>query len=137
MSSIDNRIVQMQFNNKQFEAGAKTTLGTLARLKQALNFSGVKTGVDTLGAAINKALNVSGVASGIDSLNSKFSTMGIAWQRTIQQITDKAISAGMTISKALSTDALIDGLDEYTLKMDNIQTLKLYTMFLSKKSKFF
>ena len=123
MSSIDNRIVQMQFNNKQFEAGAKTTLGTLARLKQALNFSGVKTGVDTLGAAINKALNVSGVASGIDSLNSKFSTMGIAWQRTIQQITDKAISAGMTISKALSTDALIDGLDEYTLKMDNIQTI--------------
>ena len=123
MSSIDNRIVQMQFNNKQFEAGAKTTLGTLARLKQALNFSGVKTGVDTLGAAINKALNVSGVASGIDSLNSKFSTIGIAWQRTIQQITDKAISAGMTISKALSTDALIDGLDEYTLKMDNIQTI--------------
>lgn len=123
MSSIDNRIVQMQFNNKQFEAGAKTTLGTLARLKQALNFSGVKTGVDTLGAAINKALNVSGVASGIDSLNSKFSTMGIAWQRTIQQITDKAISAGTTIAKALSTDAITDGLNEYTLKMDNIQTI--------------
>ena len=123
MSSIDNRIVQMQFNNKQFEAGAKTTLGTLARLKQALNFSGVKTGVDTLGAAINKALNVSGVASGIDSLNSKFSTMGIAWQRTIQQITDKAISAGITIAKALSTDAITDGLNEYTLKMDNIQTI--------------
>ena len=123
MSSIDNRIVQMQFNNKQFEAGAKTTLGTLAKLKQALNFSGVKTGVDTLGSAINKALNVSGVASGIDSMNSKFSTMGIAWQRTIQQITDKAISAGMTISKALSTDSLTAGLDEYTLKMDNIQTI--------------
>lgn len=123
MSSIDNRIVQMQFNNKQFEAGAKTTLGTLAKLKQALNFSGIKTGVDTLGSAINKALNVSGVASGIDSLNSKFSTMGIAWQRTIQQITDKAISAGMTISKALSTDGLMAGLDEYTLKMDNIQTI--------------
>ena len=123
MSSIDNRIVQMQFNNKQFEAGAKTTLGTLAKLKQALNFSGVKTGVDTLGSAINKALNVSGVASGIDSLNSKFSTMGIAWQRTIQQITDKAISAGTTIAKALSTDSITDGLNEYTLKMDNIQTI--------------
>ena len=123
MSSIDNRIVQMQFNNKQFEAGAKTTLGTLAKLKQALNFSGVKTGVDTLGSAINKALNVSGVASGIDSLNSKFSTMGIAWQRTIQQITDKAISAGTTIAKALSIDSITDGLNEYTLKMDNIQTI--------------
>ena len=123
MSSIDNRIVQMQFNNKQFESGAKTTLVTLAKLKQALNFSGMKTGVDTLGAAINKALSFSGVASGIDSLNSKFSTMGIAWQRTIQQITDKAISAGTAISKALSTDAITDGLDEYTLKMDNIQTI--------------
>ena len=123
MSSIDNRIVQMQFNNKQFESGAKTTLGTLAKLKQALNFSGVKTGVDTLGAAINNALSFSGVASGIDSLNSKFSTMGIAWQRTIQQITDKAISAGAAISKALSTDAITDGLDEYTLKIDNIQTI--------------
>lgn len=123
MSSIDNRIVQMQFNNKQFESGAKTTLGTLSKLKQALNFSGMKTGVDTLGAAINKALSFSGVASGIDSLNSKFSTMGIAWQRTIQQITDKAISAGVAISKALSTDAITDGLDEYTLKMDNIQTI--------------
>lgn len=123
MSSIDNRIVQMQFNNKQFEAGAKTTLGTLSKLKQALNFSGVKTGVDTLGSAINKALNVSGVASGIDSLNSKFSTMGIAWQRKIQLITDEVISASDTISKALSTDSLMAGLDEYTLKMDNIQTI--------------
>lgn len=123
MSNIDNRIVQMQFNNRQFESGAKTTLGTLDRLKKALNFSGIKTGVDTLGASINKALNMSGVASGIENLNNKFSTMGIAWQRTIQQITDKAISAGSAITKALSTDAIIDGLDEYTLKMDNIQTI--------------
>lgn len=123
MSNVDNRIVQMQFNNRQFESGAKTTLGTLDRLKKALNFSGIKTGVDTLGASINKALNMSGVASGIENLNNKFSTMGIAWQRTIQQITDKAISAGSAITKALSTDAIIDGLDEYTLKMDNIQTI--------------
>lgn len=123
MSNIDNRIVQMQFNNRQFESGAKTTLSTLDRLKKALNFSGIKTGVDTLGASINKALNMSGVASGIENLNNKFSTMGIAWQRTIQQITDKAISAGSAITKALSTDAITDGLDEYTLKMDNIQTI--------------
>nr|DAF76562.1 MAG TPA: tail tape measure [Caudoviricetes sp.] len=123
MSNIDNRIVQMQFNNRQFESGAKTTLSTLDRLKKALNFSGIKTGVDTLGASINKALNMSGVTSGIENLNDKFSTMGIAWQRTIQQITDKAISAGSAITKALSTDAITDGLDEYTLKMDNIQTI--------------
>ena len=123
MSNIDNRIVQMQFNNRQFESGAKTTLSTLDRLKKALNFSGIKTGVDTLGASINKALNMSGVTSGIENLNNKFSTMGIAWQRTIQQITDKAISAGSAITKALSTDAITDGLDEYTLKMDNIQTI--------------
>lgn len=123
MSNIDNRIVQMQFNNRQFESGAKTTLSTLDRLKKALNFSGIKTGVDTLGASINKALNMSGVASGIENLNNKFSTMGIAWQRTFQQIIDKAISAGSAITKALSTDAITDGLDEYTLKMDNIQTI--------------
>ena len=50
MSSIDERIVEMKFNNAQFESAAKSTFGTLDHLKKALNFDAAKKGFDGLSA---------------------------------------------------------------------------------------
>ena len=38
--TIDSRVVEMQFDNKQFESNVKTSMSTLDKLKQSLNLTG-------------------------------------------------------------------------------------------------
>ena len=35
---VDERVVSMQFDNRQFESNVKTSMSTLEKLKQSLNF---------------------------------------------------------------------------------------------------
>ena len=36
--TVDERVVSMQFDNRQFESNVKTSMSTLDKLKQSLNF---------------------------------------------------------------------------------------------------
>ena len=74
MSSIDQRIVEMQFDNRQFESGVKTTISTLDRLKQKLNFGKSAQSLDDLSKA-SKRFSLVGLASSVEYIASKFSFM--------------------------------------------------------------
>lgn len=39
---VDSRVVEMRFDNAQFERNVKTTMSTLDKLKEKLKFSGVQ-----------------------------------------------------------------------------------------------
>lgn len=54
MSSIDERVVQMKFDNKQFESGVRTTLAALEALKKGLDFKATSTKFSTSLESLNK-----------------------------------------------------------------------------------
>lgn len=122
MSAIDQRIVQMRFDNKDFESNVGTTMSTLEKLKEKLKFTKSDEGIQNLKGAFNN-FNISGIANGVDSINDKFSALGIAGMEVIRRITNAAIDMGEKIAKSFTLDPIMDGFAEYELKMGSVQTI--------------
>lgn len=99
MSSIDERIVKMTFDNDKFEAGVKKTLETLENLKEKLTFKNHENTFKGIETSMNN-VSFNGIESGIDSLNKRFSTLGIVGMEVTRRITNAAIDAGKKIANA-------------------------------------
>ena len=99
--TIENRIVEMQFENKQFESGVQESLSTLDKLKKSLNFDDASKNLQNFSQSATKNLDLSGLSASVERLSDKFSISGIAGMETIRKLTDFAISAGKTIASAL------------------------------------
>ena len=116
--TVDERVLEMRFDNSQFESNVKTTMGTLDRLKQALNMdAGVKSAKD-LDNAYSNFKGLDGIASGIESLQKRFSTLGIIGMRVIQNLTDTAMNFA---SKTMSFvgDAIVQGGINRAMNIEN------------------
>lgn len=123
MSSIDDRVVNMRFNNGQFESGINKSVGSLERLKQGLkNLGGSKSGISELSDQANR-FNLDGMASSVSTIESRFSALGVIAASVLQNITDRAVNVGIDMAKSLSLKPLSDGFAEYELKMGSIQTI--------------
>lgn len=121
-NSIDNRVVKMGFDNKQFESGVRTSIDTLEKLKKSLNLDGAGKGLANLEKA-SKNFSLSGIADGVDHISSKFTALGIIGITTLQNITNSAINAGKRMVSALTIDPVKAGLQEYETKMNAITTI--------------
>lgn len=99
--TIENRIVEMQFENKQFESGVQESLSTLDKLKNALKFDDASKNLQDFSKNINQNIDLSGISKSVDTLNDKFSTSGIVGMEAIRKLTDFAIEAGKKIASAL------------------------------------
>ena len=97
MSTIDNRIVQMQFENSQFEKGAKQSMSTLEKLKSSLNFSNAKDSFADISNAANH-VDLSGLQAGVEALQNRFSTWGIVGMQVISELTSSAINMGKRLA---------------------------------------
>lgn len=122
MSSIDQRIVQMQFDNAKFEQGAKTSMSTLEKLKSTLNFDKSVQSLSKLQNAGNK-INFSGLASGVETISARFTNLGIVGVAALTNITNAAINAGTQMVKSLTLDPVLSGFTEYETKMNSITTI--------------
>ena len=122
MSSIDQRIVEMQFDNRQFESGVKTTISTLDRLKQKLNFGKSAQSLDDLSKA-SKRFSLEGLASSVENIASKFSFMGVMGVTAMQRISNAAITTGKRLVSALTIDPVRSGLSEYETQIRSVQTI--------------
>ena len=122
MSSIDDRIVKMQFDNKQFESGVQTSVKSLDNLKKGLDLSASAKGLSDLDKA-GKSFSLAGIAQGVESLANRFSTLGIIGITALQNITNAALNAGKNIISALTIDPIKSGLQEYETKLNAITTI--------------
>ena len=122
MSSIDERIVQMRFDNQQFERGAKISIDTLYKLKKSLDLDNAAKNVSNL-QKVGNNFSLSGMAAGIETIANKFSTLGIIGVTALQNITTAAMNAGARIAKSLTIDPITTGLTEYETKMNAITTI--------------
>lgn len=91
MNNIENRIVEMKFDNAQFESAVAKTMDTLDKFKEKLNFEGAGKGMDQLGRATgNYQYTLNDIGQSLDLLNGRFSTMGTIGRRVLENLTDSA-----------------------------------------------
>ena len=121
-TTIDQRVVEMRFDNKQFESGVSTTLSTLDKLKQKLNLTGTSKGLDELNTAVKK-VDMSRLGGAVESVSAKFSAMQVMGVTALANITNSAVNAGKRIVKSLTIDPIQTGFNEYELKMGSVQTI--------------
>ena len=98
--TIENRIVEMQFENKQFESGVKESLSTLDKLKKALNFDDSAKNLQDLSKA-TKNFDLNGIGQAVEQVGDKFSTMRLVGIHALNNIVDAAMAAGSKIASAL------------------------------------
>ncbi len=122
MASVDNRVVQMTFDNARFEQNAKTTQETLKRLDESLAFKNGARGLTDLEVA-GRNFTMGGMGSIVDGISGKFNAMGIAATTALMNITNRAIDAGISLVKSLTIDPISTGLNEYETKINAIQTI--------------
>lgn len=120
--TIDSRVVEMQFDNKQFESNVKTSMSTLDKLKQSLNLTGASKGLENIGTAA-KNVNMSELSGAVENVRLKFSALEVMAVTALTNITNSAINAGKRIVSALTIKPISEGFGEYELKMGSIQTI--------------
>lgn len=121
-TTIDNRIVEMRFDNKQFESGVATSMSTLDKLKQKLNLSKSSKGLEDIGRAA-KNVDMSGLNRGIETVQARFSALQVVGVTALANITNSAVNTGKRMVSALTIDPVKTGFNEYETKMNSIQTI--------------
>ena len=120
--TIDNRVVEMQFDNHEFERNVQTSLGTLNKLDSSLkNMSGGSALESLKNAAANFTL--APIESAIDSVNSKFSAMGEFARGIIRNVTDDVYQMGKKMVNDIFVAPRTQGFEEYGLKMNSVATI--------------
>ena len=122
MSSIDERVVEMQFRNDQFEQGVKKSLISLENLKKGLNLDKSSKSLSNLESTA-KNFSMKNLASDVASISDRFSTMGIIGMTALQNITNSAIATGKTLVSALTVDPVKSGFQEYETQINAVQTI--------------
>jgi len=123
---IDQKVVEMRFDNSHFEKNTKESMSTLEKLKSKLNLSGASKGLEDLNKSANK-VNMNGLSSALDTVNSRFSAMEVIGVTALANITNSAVNAGKRMLKALTIDPVTTGFREYELKMDSVKTIMAST----------
>lgn len=124
--TIDQRVVEMRFDNKQFENNVKTSLSTLDKLKQSLRLDGAAKGFEEVDSAARK-LDMSGLGSAVESVKSRFSALEVMAVTALANITNSVINTGKQMLESLTIEPIKQGFDEYELKMGSIQTIMMST----------
>lgn len=119
---VDSRVVEMRFDNANFEKNTKQTISTIDRLMEKLQFKGAEKGFEKLDAAAEN-VDFATMQTSLDRLESKFSNLNIVATTALVNITNKFVDAGEKLVKSLSIDQVASGWDKYTEKTSNVQTI--------------
>lgn len=122
MSSVDDRIVEMKFDNAAFQQKLGDTLKSLDDLKKGLNFDASKKGLSELADAGNK-FNMGNMAGAIEGVSGKFLALTTVGITALATLTTKAISAASQFVSAFTFKPIMDGFQEFETNMNSIQTI--------------
>lgn len=121
-TTIDEKVVEMRFDGRDFEKNAQSSMTVLDKLKQGLNLDGVAKGFENVGATAN-GLSFSGLANAADAVAVKFSYMQVAIQQQFNKIVDSAVTAGKRVVSAFTTEPIKTGFAEYETQINSVQTI--------------
>lgn len=121
-TTVDSKVVQAKFDNKQFESGVKQTMTSLDALNKGLKLEGAAKAIHDVGVSV-KNFSLAHMSSTLDSIANKFHVLSIVAITALQNITNQAIYAGQNLAKSLTIDPIKTGLSEYETNLNSIQTI--------------
>ena len=123
-TTVDERVVEMRFDNKQFEQNIQTSLSSLDKLKKSLNLEGAAKGLETVNDAANKCSgNMSPLSNAVETVRVRFSALEVMAITALQNITNSALSAGKNLVSAFTIDPIKSGFEEYETQINAVQTI--------------
>lgn len=123
-TTVDERVVEMRFDNKQFEQNIQTSLSSLDKLKKSLNLEGAAKGLETVNDAANKCSgNMSPLSNAVETVRVRFSALEVMAITALQNITNSALAAGKNLVSAFIIDPIKTGFEEYETQINAVQTI--------------
>ena len=120
--SIDEKVVEMRFDNQNFEKNVSTSMSTLEKLNKSLRLNGATKGFQDIDSASRK-VNMSGLGSAVEAVQAKFSALSVVGVTALANITNSAVNAGKRIVSALTIDPIKTGFQEYETQINAVQTI--------------
>lgn len=121
-TTVDERVVEMRFDNKQFEQNIQTSLSSLDKLKRSLNLEGAAKGLETVNDAAQKC-NMSPLTNAVETVRVRFSALEVMAITALQNITNSALAAGKNLVSAFTIDPIKSGFEEYETQINAVQTI--------------
>lgn len=121
-TTVDERVVEMRFDNKQFEQNIQTSLSSIDKLKRSLNLEGAAKGLETVNDAAQKC-NMSPLTNAVETVRVRFSALEVMAITALQNITNSALAAGKNLVSAFTIDPIKSGFEEYETQINAVQTI--------------
>lgn len=119
---VDQRVVEMRFDNAKFEKNVQQSINSLNALNESLKFEGAEKGFAEVEKASEK-VDFDRMTTALETLTGKFSALEVIGMTALVKITDKAIDAGAKLTKSLSIDQVMSGWNKYAQKTASVQTI--------------
>lgn len=119
---VDERVVEMRFDNAQFEKNVHRTMQSLEKLNDSLRLDGAEKGFEKISDASAK-VDFDEMQGALDDLSGKFSAVEVMGVAALSHITRQAIDTGERLVKSLSLDQVTSGWNKYAQKTASVQTI--------------
>lgn len=119
---IDERIISLEFDNKNFEKNVRSSMSTLDKLKQSLNFKGATKGLEAVDTAAKK-VNFTPLANAVDTIGVRFNAMQVIATTALANITNGVVNAGKQMLNSFAIQPITSGFQEYETQIGSIQTI--------------
>ena len=119
---VDERVVEMRFDNAQFEKNVHQTMQSLEKLNDSLRLDGAEKGFEKISDASAK-VDFDEMQGALDNLSGKFSAVEVMGVAALSHITRQAIDTGEKLVKSLSLDQVTSGWNKYAQKTASVQTI--------------
>lgn len=119
---VDERVVEMRFDNAQFEKNVRQTMQSLEKLHDSLQLDGAEKGFEKISDASAK-VDFDEMQGALETLNSRFSAVEVMSVSALMHITNQAIDTGEKLVKSLSLDQVTSGWNKYAQKTASVQTI--------------
>ena len=124
--TIDEKVVEMRFDNKQFESNVATSMSTLEKLKKSLKLDGVSKGLEKINSAA-KSNNLESLGDAANTVGLRFNAMYTMADQALRNITTRVQHTAESMVKALTIDPIMSGFKEYETQINAVQTIMANT----------
>ena len=121
-TNIDREVVEMKFDNTDFEKNAATSLSTLDKLKNAIKFENLAHPFSKITESL-KGVSFDPMVQGIETVQARFSMLDVAVATIVQNITNSVLGMARKITNDFVIAPVTTGFQEYETQINAVQTI--------------
>ena len=127
--TIDERVVEMQFQNDQFERGIKQSTKSLKNLKESLKLDDSAESTRKLGKAFDdlSSVSLSSLDTALQTAGRGFNAFETIATSALATVTSQVTAYATNIAKSLSIDQITEGFSKYEEIIGSTKTIMAAT----------